>query len=372
MHPPTAPWRTPTHLRTLRAQIASTPPSPLPSLIHLTLRAILPFLLFTTFVIAGTIVLIYTLSLSKPVPARFVIGATVAFVVLGFLAGGVWVGVRVARAQGRAVDVEARLTGGSREVEGAAPVWRPLAACIPELGPEGGGCFGRLGSGGVESADFVIGGGRAHVQGRPQRDVRDSHELQAPPQRKAVPPNGLRDDTPAPGSFLREATPWRDRYPRHVSAPLSLSSARTSVHQAYPNAPATAWHQQDSAYQVCAAKESSWRGSLCNRASMGGGTSVPEGVLGLGLPNKLRKARGLGMGGGKRKGKGKGGRRSVEREEVVLESVEGGWPLDVEAGLGKAKGVEIGFGKDVKLAQVEGNVQRLMLLLHEHGKGERV
>lgn len=67
----------------------------LSSLLHTTLSTILPLLFFTTFVIAGTIVLSYSLSLNEPVPARFVVGVSAAFAALIGLSIWVFVWSRV-------------------------------------------------------------------------------------------------------------------------------------------------------------------------------------------------------------------------------------------------------------------------------------
>lgn len=84
-------------------------PNTLSSLLRTTLTTILPLLFFTTLVIAGTIVLSYSLSLNQPVPARFVVGVSAALAALIGLsvwifvwsrARGVWKGGKRRSRQG--------------------------------------------------------------------------------------------------------------------------------------------------------------------------------------------------------------------------------------------------------------------------------
>ncbi|SLM37909.1 hypothetical protein LPUS_07901 [Lasallia pustulata] len=138
--------------------------------LHLTFHTLLPFLFFATFLISGTVVLAYTLGLSKPIPVHFATGATVAFAVLVLLGGVVFVWLRLRKSNERTVgaeeranarergDVTAPLTGGparARRLSPApipqsggkaagftayAPAQRPSMPAaylpIPELGPE--------------------------------------------------------------------------------------------------------------------------------------------------------------------------------------------------------------------------------------------
>lgn len=113
-------WKSKRQSRRLAKQLGLKPPSRLSALLNTSLYTVLPFLFFTNFIIAGTIVLSYTLYLGQPVPAQFIVGATIAFAGLVFVGIVVYVWIRCrGRSDGevRKVDVENRLTGGPRRLD---------------------------------------------------------------------------------------------------------------------------------------------------------------------------------------------------------------------------------------------------------------
>ncbi|KAA6413480.1 MAG: hypothetical protein FRX48_03226 [Lasallia pustulata] len=241
--------------------------------LHLTFHTLLPFLFFATFLVSGTVVLAYTLGLSKPIPVHFATGATVAFAVLVLLGGVVFVWLRLRKSNERTVgaeeranarergDVTAPLTGGparARRLSPApipqsggkaarftayAPVQRPSIPAaylpIPELRPEQPAAH----QGDQQSPPFAPPVSSPHpllepayrpIPGpnpvsRAPAFLRHSHELLAPAPAHAPP---RRRDTPVPrpavrcwDNFPRRGSPLGDRYPGLAGGPGSPAGA---------------------------------------------------------------------------------------------------------------------------------------------------
>lgn len=107
----TAYWKTEQHWRRLANQAGMNLPSWISCILHTMLYAILPFLLFTTLIIAGSILISYSIYLAKPVPVHFVVAISSAFA--GLILTGVAVHIIILVKGARALppsgkDTEAR------------------------------------------------------------------------------------------------------------------------------------------------------------------------------------------------------------------------------------------------------------------------